>query len=225
MPVLLVKLTGCRIHGDTDLLSRTVPCFFHRFHKQLQRFLRILQIRSKAALVSHSRGKSPFFEDFFQHMIGLRTHLQSFPKTARSHRHDHKFLKINGIVRMTSAVQNIHHRHRQPSRSASSQILIQRYAKCFRRCPRHGKGYTQNRVGSHVFLIRRSIRLPQQMIDLRLIQRIFSDNHIRQHGIDILHSLLDTHTAVAFLPVSQFHRFEFSCGSSGRHHRTPCISF
>ncbi len=67
-------------------------------------------------------------------MIYLRAHAQRFPIAFGANGQDHKFLKIQGIPRMDSAVYDIHHGNRQPLGVASANIAVKRHIEC--RCRR-----------------------------------------------------------------------------------------
>ena len=135
-------------------------------------------------------------------MIHLYAHAESVPETADSYRHDHKFLKIQGIGRMTSTIQYIHHRNRHDVRPDTAQILVKRYAQscCRGFCHRHR--HRQNGIGSQIGLIFRTVRIDEQMVNVSLIQRIFAKQHIGNLRIDIGNSFLHTKSQKTFLSVS-----------------------
>ena len=115
---------------------------------------------------------------------------------------------------MLSAVQYIHHRNGKAFRMTAAQILIQRKPECFSTGPGYCQGNAQNRVCPQIFLILRAVSLCQQPVHIALVQGIFPQHSLRQLLVDVIHSLLYTHSVVFFLSVPQLHSLKFSRGCS-----------
>ena len=101
---LVIKLAGGGVNGNLHLLARLVIRHLNSLHNAVQYLPGIRKIGSKTALVAYGRGQSPFFQKQLQLVINLRAHPKPFLKAAGSHGHNHKFLQINRIIRMLSAV-------------------------------------------------------------------------------------------------------------------------
>ena len=101
----------------------------------------------------------------------------------------------------------------------TSKVLIKRKPECTGCSTGRCQGYCQCGIGSCTAFVFRSVRFDQKMIDPCLVQGIFSDDGIRQTGIDVLHRFFHT-LAQIFLTVSvpQLHSLKFPRGCSGRHH-------
>jgi len=54
-------------------------------------------------------------------MVGLGTHAQRFAKRGRAERHDHELLKIDPVIRVHTAVQNVHQRRRKELGALAAQ--------------------------------------------------------------------------------------------------------
>ena len=107
----------------------------------------------------------------------------------------------------------------------AAQILIKRKPKGPGCCTGCCQRYCQRGIGSCAAFVLRSVGFDQKMIDPCLVQGILSDNGICQTCIDIFHCFFHT-LAQIFLPVSvpQLHSLKFTCGCSGRHHGSSCVS-
>ena len=62
--------------------------------------------------------------DCLYRMEDFSSTAQSFFKTPRSHRHNHKFLEIDWIISVRAAIDNIHHRGRKKVRVISTKIAV-----------------------------------------------------------------------------------------------------
>ncbi len=115
---------------------------------------------------------------------------------------------------MFSPIYDIHHRHRKNSTIRSSKILIERQTHLHGRRFRHSNRYAKDGIGTKSPFILCSVLPDHHLVDLHLIQRIPSIQHIGDVVIYMIHRLLYSHTAVTgkFF-VSQFHGFKSTRGS------------
>ena len=141
----------------------------------------------------------------FQCMINLSAHPEPFLETAGSCRHNHKFLKIYDIIRMTPSVHNIHHWHRHLLRIGAAKIGIQWHPESLRRrsCRRHR--HSQCGICSQVRFVLRSIQLFKCQIQERLVKHIQVNNLRGDPGIDMLHCLPDSQSPISFLFIPEFY--------------------
>ena len=86
---------------------------------------------SRAAFIADIGGKTFAFQHLFEAVENFHTHPQAFFKGFSANGHNHKFLKINAVVRMRAAVQDVHHGHRQHMRIHAPQIAVKRLAQFF----------------------------------------------------------------------------------------------
>ena len=128
MPVILhcffVHLCTCPVHGDHEILSRTVSCLFDRFYNKGKRLFIVGKPGGKSSLISHRGHIAAFLKKFFQCMKYRGTPLETAVKRFRSHRHDHKFLDRERTIRMLTAIDNVHHRNRQRPAICTAKVLI-----------------------------------------------------------------------------------------------------
>ena len=150
-------------------------------------------------------------------MIYLRSHAKPFPEAARSHRHDHEFLKIQVVFRVASSVQHIHHRNRHRICTDSSQVLIEWKPQRSGCGLCYGHGYCQDGIGPQVGFVLRTVRIDEQMINIPLVQSVFTQKDIGDLGIYIGHCLLHTQPQIAFLAIPQFYCLNSSRRCSRRN--------
>ena len=135
---LTVQLGCCRIHGKCNIAAHLIPGFLHGTLQTCKHFSRTGKIRCKSAFIPHCRQFAFFLQNFFQKMINFRTHPECIRKRLGSDRYNHKFLKIQVILCVRSAIYDIHHRHRPFFCIRSSQITVQRHIQCCRCAARTG---------------------------------------------------------------------------------------
>src|SRR5215467_10947110 len=69
------------------------------------------KLRSKATFVAYAGAIALLVENLFKRVKGFRGRAQSFSKAGRACGSNHEFLKINVVVSMLAAVQNVQHGH------------------------------------------------------------------------------------------------------------------
>ena len=204
---MIVQFCRSHIQGNPDIFSRPVARALHRLHDEAQRLLRIRQIRGESALVTYGCTVSVLLQQALQRMVDLRTHPKTFFEAARSHRHDHEFLDIYGVVRMSASVHDIHHRHRQTLRVRSPKIRVQRNTKCAGGCTGGCHGDAQHGIGSKIRFVPRSVKLLHDPVYHGLIEHIDPYNRRRDLRIHMINRKLHSKTAVPRLLIPQFQCF------------------
>ena len=141
---------------------------------------------------------------FFKGMKNLRTPPHRFGDGTGADWHYHEFLKIDGVVGMFAAVNDVHHRHRQHMRAHAADIAVKRQTarvSCgFRNC----KANPQNCVRTEVRLVGRAIEIDHHRIDIFLILGIKIDQRFGNRAIHRLYRLqhalahITRHVAIAF---------------------------
>ena len=81
----------------------------------------------------------------------------------------------------------------------AADILVKGNAKGHGRRPRHCHGHPEASISSQIAFVVRAVCLNQQRINIRLVQGIFSDDGIRQTGVDVLHCFGNAFSAKAAL--------------------------
>jgi hypothetical protein len=119
-----VEFGCCRIDPETDILSRAIAGLSNGLHDQGEGFFIGLEIRSKSSLIAH-RGFVAFsLQDRLEVVKDFRPHSQRFLKTLRPGRKDHKFLNVQIIISMGSAVEDVHQGQGKPVGRRASEMTV-----------------------------------------------------------------------------------------------------
>ena len=158
------------------------------------------------------------FKNGLKGVKDLGPHPQSLRKIRGTYRHNHKFLYINLIISMLSAIQDIHHGYGQgiciDTTDVTEQWLPGILCTGFGTCQRH----TEDGIGTKVPLVLRTIQLNHFGINLVLV----SDKHAADFLVDYLIYILNRFQytlsqVAAFVPVTKFYSLMNTRGCSGRN--------
>ena len=128
-----VELRRRGIHGNHEVSSRSKSGRFNCFYEILQGFFIVLEVRRKTTFIPHCCRMTILRQDALKRMEHFGALLQRFRPRTSTYRHNHKFLEIDGIVRMFSAVNNIHHGNRQSLGIYTANVIVQRHTVLIRR--------------------------------------------------------------------------------------------
>ena len=182
-------------------------------------FLVALEVGGEAALVADAGGVVAFVEDALQGVEGLGPIAERLGEVRRADGHDHEFLKIDAVVGVLAAVENVHHRHRQPHRPGPAQIGVERQVGRHRRRPGNRHRNAKDGVGPQLALGGRAVQVDHQAVDLGLLRRVETQELRGDGPVDVGHGLEHALAAVAFLvAVAEFQGFVLA-GGGPRGHR------
>ena len=218
---LLRPFAGRRVQCEDDIRARRIARAGNGFQNQVERLFFLGNLRRKAALVAHARGKLLFLEQRRQRVIGFRTHPQRRTEILRADGHDHKFLHVQPVSRVRAAVENVHHRHGRQVRLRAAQKAEQRHA--LRAGSRLGAGHRhgQRRVRAENGLVFRAVQRDQRLIDGEQVVRVHAAQGVVDGAGDVFAGLQHAFAAVKLhSAVAQFQRLVFAgrcaAGRNGR---------
>ena len=152
-------------------------------------------------------------------MKRLRAPAHRLGKGRRADRKDHEFLKVDRIVGVRAAVDDIHHRRRQHSRHGAADVTVERQARSFRRGLGDGKRDAENGVGAEPRLVVGAVERDHRLVDLQLIFGLEAGNGVENVAIDRLDGFEDALSAEpSLVAVAQFDRLA-RAGRSARRNR------
>lgn len=138
-------------------------------------------------------------------MKNLRPAAQCFGKVGRANRHHHEFLKVDAVVGMNTAVENVHHRHRQQIGVDPADIAIEREPKSVGGRLRRCKTDTKDCVRAEAGLVLCSVEGDQLLVERDLVLCIHANDGLGNRSVDRLDRLHDALPAPAALViVAQF---------------------
>ena len=92
------------------------PGLLDRGEDDLDRSLVGRQVGREAAFVAHCSRQPPLLEQALERVEDLDAPAHRFGEARRADRNDHELLHVDVVVGMRAAVDDVHHRHRQPRR-------------------------------------------------------------------------------------------------------------
>ncbi len=183
------KFRRSGIQSNGHILSRFQTGLFNGFQHHLNGFFVGFQIGGETAFITHIGGLSAVFQHPLQGVEHFRPPTQGFAETGSAYGHNHELLEINGIVRMFSAIEDVHHRNGQPMGMNAAQIAEQLYTVLLRSRFGTSQGYAQNGVGAEVPLVFRAVQLNHTCIDNVLTVYGIAIQFLRNGLVDGLHRL------------------------------------
>ena len=151
-------------------------------------------------------------ELFLQRVENFRPHAYRVEQAVRPHRHDHEFLKVDGVVGVHPAVDDVHHRHGQHMRANPADIAIERQPARIGSGLRRRQTDAQQRIRPEPRLVRRPVERNHRRVDLALILGIKAGQFVGDLAIDGRDRLFDAFAHEAGLvAVTQFNRFIGPC--------------
>ena len=155
-------------------------------------------------------------------MEDLGAHTHSLVERGRANGHDHELLEVHAVVCVRTAIEDIHHRHREHSGVAAAHIAIKLLASLQGGCLGSGEGDTKDSVGTHVAFVLGAVNLNHAGIDFSLLGHLHALDLLGQHVVHVLHSLEHAlaHIAV-LLSVAKLYSLVNARGGAGGHGCAP----
>ena len=148
-------------------------------------------------------------------MENLGALTQAFTEGRSADRHNHKFLNVNGIGRVSAAVEDIHHRNRHTVAADAAEEAVKRDANGSGRCACTGDRNCKDRVGTEGRFVLRAVRFDHSSIDCINIGSVHSFDGIVDDRIDVCDCFADAFAAEAgLIAVAKLEGFKFACGST-----------
>ncbi len=181
-------------------------------------FVVALEIGREPALVANAGGILAVVQNLLQGVEGLGPVAKRLGEARRADRHDHELLEVHAVVGVLAAVEDVHHRHREPHRSGPAQVGIERKFGGPRRRPGDRHRHAQDRIGPELALCGRAVQVDHQAVDFGLTCRVQPEQLGRNRLIDVGDRLEHSLAAVPLLvAVAEFQGFVFTGRSPGRH--------
>ena len=218
---VFIEFGAGHVDTETHVGSRFIPGLLDTLQDDLQRRFVGLEIRGKSALIAHGCVELHGVQHFFQGMKNLGATAQRFGKCRGTHRQDHEFLEIDVVIGMRTAVDDVHHRHRQLHRHASSQaveVTVERLPGFGRRRARARERHRQHGIGAETRFVVGSIEIDHGSVNAVLITRLLADQRLAYFTINVGTGLFDALAAITpGVAVAQFDGLAAAGGGAGGH--------
>lgn len=151
-------------------------------------------------------------------MVDFRAHAKRFSEIRSADRHDHAFLNIDIVVRMRTAVHDVHHRDRQIVGIDTAEILVQRKTGGLCCCMSGSEGDTEDGIRAKAALVFCAVEVDQDVVKSSLVAGVPAEDCVSDFAIDVIHCLEHAFAVVTVLiAVTKFGGFEHTGGSAGRY--------
>ncbi len=213
----VVELRRSDVEGNEDVFPHLVASFVDGLGDDFQRVVSALQCGSKTPFVTDSGVQPEVVKDLLEGVKHFRPVAQSFREARSALRHDHELLEVNRSIRVGSAVDDVHHRHRQHFSVGAAEVFVKGLTQSGRGGFGHGQRSTEDRIGTQFRFGGRAVDFQHRLVDGDLIRCHATDDAIGDfiiHGINgFQHAFAEVTLLVA---IAKFQSFMFaSAGTAG----------
>ena len=110
---LNAELRCCAVHSDGNVLSRNIASFLDSLHDAVESVVDTIELRSETTLVTYCCRKATAFEHFLESVEYFSTHSYTFSDAWSTYRANHELLERDRSVRVSTTVDDVHHRNRK----------------------------------------------------------------------------------------------------------------
>ena len=145
-------------------------------------------------------------------MENLSTDADSLSLASSADGTDHELLECDRSVRVSTAVDDIHHRNREDIGVGAAEIPVERDLELSCSSLGNRERNTEDSVSTEVRLGRGAVELDHLLVDSPLLESIHSDDCGSNDIVDVLDSLENALAAVALgIAVAKLKSLVFTC--------------
>ena len=209
---------AARIERERDVVAGLEAGRLDRLDAEVERRLRRGQVGREAALVADVGVVSRLLQRGLERVERLRAPAHRLGERRRADRQDHELLKVDRIVGMDAAIDDVHLRRRQDPGHRSADVAIKRQARSLRRRLGDGERDAEDRVGAELRLVLRAVERDHRLVDLELVLGLEARDGVENLAIDRLDRLENALAAeAALVAVAQLDRLARSRRRAGRN--------
>ena len=135
-------------------------------------------------------------------------------------RHDHEFLNIDRVVRVRTAVNDVHHRGRQQSSADAAHVAEQRQTAVIGSRTGDGQRNAEDGIRAEVFLVFAAVQFDHAIIDGGLIESVHPTDFVGQLVVDVIDSRQNALAHVdGLVAVAKFPGFVDAGAGTARNRR------
>ncbi len=154
-------------------------------------------------------------------MVDLRADAQTFGEGLRADRHDHELLEVDVVVRVDTAVQDVHHRAGHAPGADAADVAVEGQAG-LEGCGASGsQADAEDRVGAEVRLVRCAVDGAERAVDRDLVVGLVAEQPVEDRTVDVRDRRGDALAEVALPAVAQLDRFVGAGRGTGWHDDGP----
>ena len=204
---VLEELGGGRIKRQLHMLARAIACGLYGAHDETQGFVGGFEVWREAAFIADVGVVAGVFQCLAQRVKNFGSHAQRLTEGRRADWQDHKLLKVDGIVGVRTAVDDVHERHGQDvgvrAADIAKELLSARECCGMRRRQRD----TQNGVGAKAAFVGRTVKIDQCTVDMELLFGLHPGNGVEDFAVHRSDGIFNALAAVSFATIAALDGF------------------
>jgi hypothetical protein len=172
----------------------------------------------KPPLVTDCGAHALVVDDLLQGVEHLGAIAHRLAEARGAHGDDHELLQVQVVVGVRTAVDDVHHRHRQLVAVHAAEIAVQGQAGFFRGGARDGHRDRQHGVCAQAALVFGAIEVDQGLVQKGLFGGVQAQHGFGDFGVDVLDGLEHAFAQVAgFVTVAQLDGLARAGGGTRGH--------
>ena len=144
------KLAGSTVHGNLHVLTWLITGILDSLADAVERIFDTIECRSKTALITYGSRKTAALQELSQGMEHLSTHTDSLLLGRSTHRTDHELLECDRRIRVSTTIDDVHHRNRKGVSIATANVAIQWDMEILSSSMSHSQRNTEDGIGTQV---------------------------------------------------------------------------
>ncbi len=196
------------IECEADIFSGLVSGIFDGLEDEFQGFFVVGEVGSEAAFVADVGIEFAAFENFFEGMKDLGGGAKGFAEGGCADGHDHKLLDIESIVGVFATVNDVAHGCGECGGVDTADVAVEWEFESIGGSARGSHRDAEDGVGSEAGLVGGSVEVEHEVVDLALLEGVFSAQVGCDLFADVLNGFEDAFSEVAFgVFVAEFEGF------------------
>ena len=174
------------------------------------------QVGREPALVPQPGGQALLLQHRLERVVDPGALLHGVAEGRRPDRGDHELLDVDVGVRVRTAVDDVHHRHRQQVGVRPADVAVERQVGGVGGRVGHGQRDAEDRVGADLALVVGAVEVEHRLVHQPLLAGLVA-HQLRTELVDHpQHGLADALAAVPAVAVAQLDRLERPRGRARR---------
>jgi len=213
------------VQADPDVLTGAVAGLFDGLDHGLDGGLVAGQVGGETAFVTDVGAHALGLQHFFQGMEDFRAHAQRFLEGGGLDGQHHKLLDVNRVVRVGTAVEDVHHRDGQGAGIDAAEVAVEGLVFTGGSGACCGEGDAEDGISAEFALVRCAIEVEHDLVEDGLLADVKADQLGADHFIDIVDGSEDALAAITFgIFVAELVGLVHACGGAGGHSRAACMA-
>ncbi len=164
-------------------------------------------------------------EERLQRVVRLGRELQRLGERLGADGHDHELLKVDRVVGVDAAVDDVEHRHGQRRRVVAAEVPEEGDTGLRSRSLRGGERHAEDRVRAEPALVRGAVELDEPPVERLLIRDVHATDRVGDLDVDVRNRLGDALAAPRRAAVAELDRFVHAGRCTRGNDRAAFVDF